>query len=184
MHHGSTPTSRAREVWGALTPAERFTGIGCVLAVVSVFLPWKGYGLATVGGTGVSVNGLHGWGLVTLLIALCSLLFVIVRSPLFRSTIAVRDLPVTDATFLMLAGAGEAVTALLFSGHYAGGSHKLGFYLLFVGAALTAFGGPLAQLTRGSGSAPVAPAPVSAEPPPPPTAAASAAGGPPLLYED
>jgi hypothetical protein len=173
MQHGSTPNSRAHQVWGALTPAERFTGIGCVLAVVSVFLPWKGY-------ASVSVSGLHGWGLLTLLIALCSLLFVVARSPLFRSTIAVRELPVTDATFLLLAGAGEAVTALLFSGHYAGGSLKLGFYLLLMGAALTAFGGPLAQLTLGARPAPGAPAAASPEPAQPPLAA----GGPPLLYEE
>jgi hypothetical protein len=41
----------------------------------------------------------------------------------------------------MVAGGAEIVTALLYSGHFAGGTLEIGFFLEFLGGALTALGG-------------------------------------------
>jgi hypothetical protein len=157
-----TNSSRMRDVVGALSTAERVTGVGCVLAFIGVFFKWKANGGSsgtTPGGysysyAGTSLSGLHSWGSLTLLIALASVAYFVIRSPLFRSTVAVRKLPVGDAAFFMIAGIAEIVTVLMYSHHFAGGTLKLGFYLTLLGAALTAFGGPLAQRVFGGGAAP------------------------------
>jgi hypothetical protein len=147
----STPTGdrRLSEVIRAFTPAERVTGAGCLILIVSVFLPWKGF-------YGLTLNGLHGWGLLTLLIALLTTAFVLARSPFFRNIVSLPKLPVTDAVAYILAGAAEAVTIVLFSSqHGAPLTTKFGFYLALLAAALTALGGYL--VIRDRASAPAGP---------------------------
>lgn len=149
MTQVGTPTRDRRfsEVIRAFTPAERVTGAGCLIVIVSVFLPWKGF-------DGVTVDGLHSWGLLTLLIAVLATVFMLARSPFFRNIVTLPKLPVTDAVAYVLAGAAEAVTILLFSGHYGAPlGTRFGFYLALLGAALTALGGYLVIRDRGSASA-------------------------------
>lgn len=145
----STPSSdrRISEVIRAFTPAERVTGAGCLVLIVSVFLPWKGV-------DGDNVDGLHGWGLLTLLIAVLTTAFVVARSPFFRNIVTLPKLPVTDALAYIVAGAAEAVTIVLFSGqHGAPLTTEFGFYLALIAAVLTALGGYLVIRGRGAGSA-------------------------------
>lgn len=158
----STPSSdrRLREVIHAFTPAERVTGVGCLVLIVSAFLPWKGL-------DGFNLDGLHGWGLLTLLIALLTTAFLLARSPFFRNIVTLPKLPVTDALAYIVAGVAEAVTVLLFSSqHGAPLTTKLGFYLALIGAVLTALGGYLVIRGRGtastgSGSGPAGPEPTA-----------------------
>lgn len=155
----STPAARSpiRKASAALTLAERLCGGGCVLAFVSVFLPWKsnsGSSGVTSSGvgysySGVTLSGLHSWGSLTLLIATASLVYFLIRSPLLRSSVQIRTWAVTDATLFMIAGGAEIVTALLYSHHFAGGTLKIGFFLELLGGALTALGGPASRRVAG-----------------------------------
>lgn len=87
------------------------------------------------------MSGLHSWGSLTLLIALASLAYFLIRSPPLRRSVQIRTWAVSDATLFMVAGGAEIVTALLYSGHFAGGTLEIGFFLELLGGALTALGG-------------------------------------------
>jgi hypothetical protein len=151
---GSSARPSVGEIVRSVSRAEQAAGGGSLVVIVSTLLTWKG--VSAAGYSGPSVDGLHSWGLLTLLIAIIAVIYVIARSPFFRNIVTTPRLPVTDAAAYVIAGAGEIVTALLMSGHYTGYQTKFGFYIALVGGAITAIGGYL--MIRDRGKTPFAPA--------------------------
>lgn len=147
---GTSPSKPSLgDIIRAFSRAEQAIAAGCILVIVSIFVPWKGYG----GGLGGNLTGLHGVGLLTLLIALATSAFFVARSPFFRNLVALPRLPVTDAVAYIIAGVAEIVTVLLFSSQHGAPLQAMaGFYIALAGGALTAFGGYL--VIRGRAAAP------------------------------
>jgi hypothetical protein len=144
----STPpgaSARLAEFVKPFNRAERLAGSGCLVLLVSMFLTWKSLNAPAGAGSGfptAGVNGFHGWGLITLLLVLATSAFVLARSPFFRNTVALPRLPLADGPLLIVAGAAELFTILLFSSEYGEGRHaRVGMLLAIAGAALTAAGG-------------------------------------------
>lgn len=131
-----------------LSPGRRTVAIGSAVVILSSLLAWKqtrtvDFSSATIGSA--SENGLHSWGVLTVLIAVATLAYLIVRSPRVSRTVAPRKLPVTDAAAFAIAGCAEIATIILFSNHFPGGSVQLGFFVALAGAAATALGGAFGE---------------------------------------
>jgi len=180
--------ARGLEGLRALSLGERVTGAGCLIVIIAAFLSWSSFGPL------ISVNGLHSWGVLTWLIGLATAALVAVRSPLLREAVRLPPLPVPDAAIFLGAGVVEIITVVLYANHFSGLNRDFGFYLVIVGAVLTALGGPLAERYLAStaaarrspapsatppASASAPPAPASAPPAPVPAAPAAPAGAAP-----
>jgi hypothetical protein len=163
----------------SLRPGTWVILLGCILLLVGLCLDWISVacsgpfcGIAgTVGG-----SGFHGWGWLSFVALLATLLLLALRTVL-RGTVAVPPLPAPDAAIFMVLGGLGVLGCLLFRLEYEGGFTSVsvggvsvslglgvGWFLALVGGAAVILGGYLDR-TRG--------APPSAAPPPPPEVPAS-----------
>ena len=103
-----------------LSNGDMTVGIGLIVGLIAIFLPWYGYSYSTSGITGItggfsssaSVGGLNYWtGWFFFLFVLIGLALIILRT--FAPSVAIPALPVNDAMTYMIVGAVMVVMALL-----------------------------------------------------------------------
>jgi hypothetical protein len=148
---------RARII--ASNPGERaLVGGSAAVLLALLFLPWMSAGCAgdcNGFGFGGTIDGVHGWGLLTLLGLLGAIGLWAVRS--YPDRLRAPALPLRDSQIYMLAGGLELAGVLLFWFEYHGGVYSflsvsvhpsVGWFLALGGAAATICGGLLLQRER------------------------------------
>jgi hypothetical protein len=173
-----------------LSNGDLTVGIGLIVGLVAIFLPWYSYsyngvGIAGIGGfsTSASVGGLNYWtGWFFFLFVLIGLALILLRT--FAASVAIPALPINDAMTYVVVGGVMVVAALLWlligappgfsvAGSSAGASFGL-FVGLIAGVAVLA-GGFLKRSDPQPATKPLSAyqtpsTPPSTPPPPPPTA--------------
>jgi protein-S-isoprenylcysteine O-methyltransferase Ste14 len=118
---------------------------GSAVVLVGLFLPWQGYDLPALGD---SMNGFHGWGLLTVLAWLLLVGLFVTRTYLHEAVTLPR-MAVEDPVIYMVGAAVEFLGALAFSFDVPfGWSVRFGIFLTMIGALATGAGGYLKQSTR------------------------------------
>lgn len=172
---------------GKMSDGEKAIGLGSIIVLVSLFLPWYGWDLGPFGSD--SVDGFASWGWLTFLGLLGVVVFWALRRLFSQQVELPREMPLSDAAIYMIGGGLEVAGAVLFwlayhrdviNGIVSVGV-KFGTFIAIVGGAITLFGGYLehsrvATGASGASSAPPPPpgygAPPPAAPPPPPDSTA------------
>jgi hypothetical protein len=143
----------------ASNPGERaLVGGSAAVLLALLFLPWMSVGCTgdcNGFGFGGTIDGVHGWGLLTLLGLLGAISLWALRS--YPDRVRVPALPLRDPQIYMLAGALELAGVLLFWFEYHAGVYSflsvsvhpaVGWFLALGGAAATICGGLLLQRER------------------------------------
>ena len=187
-----------------MTNGEKALLGGSLLVLIALFMPWYGWdvvvNLGNIGireANGVSVDGFHSWGWLTIIGFLVVAGLWVIRT-FFDDSVRLGDLGVSDAQVYMVGGGVEILGVVLFwvtAGPgidlgFASAGVRFGLFFALVGAVVTVIGGYLLQSephpvasgggTAGGGSfTPATYTPV----PPPPAAPPPAAPPPPATPE-
>ncbi len=130
-----------------MSNADKIIGVGAIAAVIGCLLPWYSVSAFLVS---VSINGLHGWGVLAFIAAILSL--VAIALPMMGQKLP--QLPVSESALQMILGAvvaGGTLIQILSTG-FTGVS--IGVFVVIAGGAAIIFGGWQKQ---GSKAAPTTP---------------------------
>lgn len=174
--------------------AERFTRSEQIIAVASIVLlidmfigAWLHLSVDCSGipaqfcvGGGFFASGFNGWGWLTFLALLAVIAFFVIRKFLANS-VAMPELPLSDAQVYMALGGVEVLGVLLFWVEYHGNGVGFGWawVVALLAAAATIVGGYLKQSELQTTSAPVAGSATSSSGYGPPSSSSSSGYGPP-----
>jgi preprotein translocase subunit SecG len=169
-----------------LSNGDMAVGVGLIVGLIALFLPWYSYSYSTGSIAGVtagfsdsgSVGGLNYWtGWFFFLFVLIGLALIILRT--FAPTVAIPALPINDSMTYIVVGAVMAVGALLwwllgapasFSGNGYSEGVSFGLFIGLICGIVVAVGGYLKRSDPQPATKPLSSyqTPSSSPPPPPP----------------
>jgi len=117
-----------------MSKTDKIIGVGALLAILGCLLPWYSFSAFLVS---VSVNGLHGWGVLAFIAAILSLLAVVL--PMMGQKLP--SLPVSESALQMILGGVVAAGPLIqvLSTGFTGVS--VGIFVTLAGGAAIIYGG-------------------------------------------